>query len=363
MRKYAKFDCLAPSKAGTVVPSNVYNTWPGFAAAKLPAVPDDEVAALIEPFIQHLRLVICSTEEEVRYHLAWWAQQVQDPANKTGVAIIYMGDQGVGKDIVTEFVVEKVFGTAVATQSGEVVHLFEKHSLERENKVLCVLDEASAESLKDYIPNIKASMVGPRMSFNAKFGGIYMLLCIINYMFTSNATLPIPIEASDRRMVVFRCNNSKKGDTDYFNKILRARADPRAARAFFQFLQNFDLSEFGNFQAKRPETAMYRRLKEMSLPLFYSFLSFQCAQQADSRWDTRLALAILHSLKEWASCAGFDGRSYNTTKLGLDFGHLMENYEDHGVTKNRDCKGQWYTIEWPKLEACLKRYKLFNSSV
>jgi hypothetical protein len=362
MRTYAKFDCIAPSKSGHVVPPDVFNTWTGFLAAKLPAVPDDEVAELIEPFIQHYRLVICSTEEQVQFQLAWFARQVQDPANKTGVGIIYMGDQGVGKDIVTEFIVEKVFGTDVATQSGEVTHLFEKHSLERENKVLCVLDEASGAKVKEYIPNIKATMVAPRISFNAKFGAIYKLLCIINYMFTSNDTLPMPIEASDRRMVVFQCNNSKKGDTGYFNKILRSAANPRAARAFFQFLQKFDLSGYENFQACRPETAMYRRLKEMSLSLFYQFMSFKCVQQADFEYDVQGATYIFDSLKEWADGANIKRSDYTKTQLGLDFAHLMENYADHGVTKNRRSSGMQYRIEWAKLEACLKRYSLFDSN-
>jgi hypothetical protein len=362
MRTYAKFDCIAPSKSGHVVPPDVFNTWTGFLAANLPAVPDDEVAELIEPFIQHYRLVICSTEEQVQFQLAWFARQVQDPANKTGVGIIYMGDQGVGKDIVTEFIVEKVFGTDVATQSGEVTHLFEKHSLERENKVLCVLDEASGATVKEYIPNIKATMVAPRISFNAKFGAIYKLLCIINYMFTSNDTLPMPIEASDRRMVVFQCNNSKKGDTGYFNTILRSAANPRAARAFFQFLQKFDLSGYENFQACRPETAMYRRLKEMSLSLFYQFMSFKCVQQADFEYDVQGATYIFDSLKEWADGANIKRSDYTKKQLGLDFAHLMENYADHGVTKNRRSSGMQYRIEWAKLEACLKRHSLFDSN-
>ena len=360
LRTYAKFDCIAPSKSGHVVPPDVFNTWPGFKAKKLPAIPDDEVAGLIEPFIQHFRLVICKSEEEVQYQLAWYARMVQDPANKTGVGIVLMGDQGVGKDIVNEFVVEDVLGEDVATQSGEATHLFEKHSLERENKVFCVVDEASAAKLKEYVPNIKATMVSNKMSFNAKFGGIYKLRCIINYLFTSNETLPIPIEASDRRMVVFQCNNSKKGNTAYFNNIWRARANPKAARAFFQFLQKFDLSDFENFQAKGFESRMYKQLKKSSLPVFYSFLSFQCVQQAESPWQTRLSNEIFESFKEWATAANFECRSYTRDKLGLDFGHLIENYEDHGVTKKRIAKGNTYTIEWDKLEACLKYNTLFN---
>ncbi|KAJ1496098.1 hypothetical protein T484DRAFT_1605105, partial [Baffinella frigidus] len=176
--------------------------------------------------------------------LAWWARQVQDPSNKTGVAIVLMGDQGAGKDIVAEMVVARVFGLDVATQNNDADILFGKHSLERENKVLCVLDEADAASLNPYMPHIKGSMVSSKMTFNPKNGTIYNLNCNINYMYTSNKQIPVPIEASDRRYVVYHVNNSKKGNTEYFNNLLKTTFNPRAARAFFQFLQKFDLSGY-----------------------------------------------------------------------------------------------------------------------
>jgi hypothetical protein len=365
MKTYTRFDCLAPGKSGPVVSKGVFNTWPGFAAEKLPAIPDDEVAGLIEPIMQHFRLVICSTEEQVQYQLAWWARQVQDPSNKTQVAIVYMGDQGVGKDIVTGMVVEKVFGFDVATQSDDVVNLFDKHSLERENKVLCVLDEADAASLKPYMPHIKGSMVGSTMSFNPKNGTLYKLNCIINYMYTSNKQIPVPIEASDRRYVVYHCNNSKKGNTDYFNNLLETVRNPRAARALFQFLQNFDLSNYGHFQACRPETAMYRRLQEMELPLFYNFLSFLCNQQADSPWVSHQASTLFAILTEWVATANFNSefRCYSSKKLGQDLTSFMENHADSGVTKDRKTKGNVYFFDGVKLKACLKRHNLYNSNV
>jgi hypothetical protein len=67
-------------------------------------------------------------------------------------------------------------------------------------------------------------------------------------------------------------------------------------------------------------------------------------------------------LKKWADEANIDRRSYTFTQLGLDFSYLMENYADHGVTKKRTCKGNQYTFEWAKLEACLKCYSLFNTN-
>ena len=66
--------------------------WPGLRAERLPPVPEDEVAALVQPIcsrsaadlqpiLEHLRDVVTGPEH-LDFLLAWLAQQVQDPAQR-----------------------------------------------------------------------------------------------------------------------------------------------------------------------------------------------------------------------------------------------------------------------------------------
>ena len=148
-REYDRIDSIPPSRNGSAVPLGVYNLWPGFRAAKIPLVPDDEVHDLVQPILNHIRDVITG-EKHLDFMLAWLAQQVQDPAHKTGVAIILQGKQGVGKDIVFDFWIDMVLGgppKGVSTAQGTGYKtskpsefIFGKHSVASQNKVFLLLD-------------------------------------------------------------------------------------------------------------------------------------------------------------------------------------------------------------------------------
>jgi hypothetical protein len=362
MRTYKKVDCIAPAKTGHNVPPGVFNSWSGFRAAKLPAIPDDQVAELIKPVLEHFRNVVCANDEEVKYFIAWFAQQVQDPANKSEVGILLLGDQGVGKDIIPTWYIKFLLGTDVGLQVGKVSHIFGEHSTALQNKVLCVLDEADPATLKPHMSNLKDMMTAETLSFNPKGKKEYTTQNLFNILITTNDVKnPVPLEPTDRRFVAFACNDSKRGDTAYFNQLGKHLTDT-TARAFYQYLLKVDLSEYGSFQAKRPETQMYQQLKELNIPVFYSFLSRECTRCAalEPKFVTSGSMHV--QLTKWAEEANFDANSYSVTNFGIDFTQLMKK-KDTGVSKKRGVSGNMYKIEWSKLEKCLKGYGLFTTNV
>ena len=362
MKTYKKVDCIAPSKHGRAVPAGVLNAWPGYRAEQLPPVPADLVLGLVKPIFDHLRLVICSTEEEFQFFIAWLAQHIQDPANKTGVGILLLGDQGVGKDIIPTWYIKKILGSRVGLQVGKVSHIFGEHSTLLQNKVMCVLDEADPATLSPHMSTLKDMMTADNLSCNPKGKKLYTIENVSNFLITSNnVKKPVSLESTDRRFAAFACNDSKRGDTAYFNTLGQSLND-RSARALYQFLTEFDLSAYGSFQAKRPETQIYRQLKEMHLPIFYSFLSHECVRYVGVETQFVSASSIFEDLMRWAAGANFETRSYNTTNFGIDFKALIAK-GDAGVSKKRTASGKMYHVNWSKLEKCLKDNSLFNNNV
>jgi hypothetical protein len=381
-RGYEKVDCIPP---GVAVPPKTFNTWPGFRAETLPAVPDDQVEELVRPVIGHLRNVMCKTEEEVQFFLAWKAHQVQKPADKSEVGIILSGPQGAGKSIESLWYVESVLGKSVAMQTAEVQSILGPHSTSLQNKVLCLFEEANYETLKSYTDVIKNLMTGPTLKLNPKLKDAYETRNLVNLLVTTNNGKSVHLEAGDRRWVVFECNDSKKNDTAYFDELVKHLKDDRTARAFYQFLLKFDLSDYGNFQAKRPHTQLYTEMKEGNLSAFYSFLSHECGrnlgektlfspvenevgcstekpEKTPEKSETCTASLMFAKFKKWAEDANFTIGSYNTVNFGLDFKDLMKKTAT-GVTKKKGVAGNLYTIDWRELKECLRRDGLFNTSV
>ncbi|KAJ1468251.1 hypothetical protein T484DRAFT_2027194 [Baffinella frigidus] len=271
---------------GYDVPQGVYNARPGYSAEKLPVVLEDQVNELIKSVLEHIRAVIFSTQEEAQYFLAWLAKQLQFPTNKSGVALILIGDQGVGKNIIINWYINYLLGTDVRLQVGNASRIFGGHgghSTALINKVLCVVDKADHAALEPHMHTLKDMITGETLDIYPRSKSAFQMSNMVNLMFTTNEKNPFALEASDSHFVVFECNDSKKGDFAYFEN-LGKNLNNRTARAFFQFLLGFDLSDYGCFRAKRPDTQTYRR--HLKVPMLYSFLSYACIQCASVNFDT-----------------------------------------------------------------------------
>ena len=80
------------------------NLWSGFAAAKLPPVPDADVATLVEPIIHLFTYVYTNRNtDSVHYFTSWHATHIQRPHLPSGVAILLCGIEGCGKGIFAAF--------------------------------------------------------------------------------------------------------------------------------------------------------------------------------------------------------------------------------------------------------------------
>jgi hypothetical protein len=93
-----QFDTLvfAPGRE----PEGAYNLWQGFACEAIPGTNH-------EPFLEHLRVNICSgNEEHYTYLIRWMARAVQNPGEQGHVAVILRGGRGAGKGTVAQ-----VFGS------------------------------------------------------------------------------------------------------------------------------------------------------------------------------------------------------------------------------------------------------------
>ena len=341
-------------------------------------VDQEDVLGLVQPILDHLRDVITGPDH-LEFLIAWLAQQVQDPAEKTQVAIVLQGKQGVGKNIVFDFWKENVLGfdmshpkncTAFQT-SDPSEHIFGKHAEAQQNKVFVMIDEISGDDMRPLMSRLKDRITNSTINVNPKCHKEYSVRNMSNFLCTTNNMNPLNIEPEERRFVVFGCNSSKKGDTAYFNELGKHLKRDDVARAFFQYLRDHvDVGRFRPFQSHRPQTEAYEAIQQRSIPLFYKFLS--------AEMDTALGMvgggnveqtfsadAFYQRMLTWARDGNYNTTGINRSSFGGYVKKLMDSLKEvnpsqHVLVKKRRSQGFEYRVHWGMLKEYLKETRLYD---
>jgi hypothetical protein len=66
----------------------------------------------------------------------------------------------------------------------------------------------------------------------------------VYFIFVSNNLLPINIEGSDRRYIVFKTSNNYKNNFEYFNNLNNLFNTDLFYNNLFSFFKNYDLSNY-----------------------------------------------------------------------------------------------------------------------
>ena len=311
--------------------------------------------------------------------IAWLAQQVQDPAEKTQVAIVLQGKQGAGKNIVFDFWREKVLGfdechpkncTAYQT-SDPSENIFGKHAEAQQNKVFVMIDEMKGDEMRPLMNRLKDRITNNAININPKGHTEYSVRNMSNFLCTTNNMNPLTIEPEERRFLVFGCNSSKKGDTVYFNELGKHLKRDDVARAFFQYLRDrVDVGRFTPFQSHRPQTEAYEAIQQRSIPLFYKFLSAEIdaalgvAGRANGA-QTLAADAFCQKMLMWARDGNYNTTGINRSSFGGQMKKLMDNLKEvnpsHNVLgKRKRPQGFEYSVHWGLLKAHLEKTMLYD---
>ena len=332
-------------------------------------VDQEDVLELVQPILDHLRDVITGPDH-LGFLIAWLAQQVQDPAHPTHVAIILQGEHGVGKNLVFDFWQREVLGAGTAINtSNPGKDIFGTHSVLLLNGVFLLLDEISGEEMRPLMPRIKDLITAATVNLNPKNQTPYAARNLSNILCTTNQNNPVNIEPRERRFVVFDCNSSKKDNTTYFDELVAYLKRDDVARAFFQYMRDHvDVRPYLPFQAHRPQTDAYDAMQQRNIPLFYKFLSAQAEHALGTVGQEQTSLMgreFHQNFLNW----GREG-NYNTSKctesaFGVDVGKLINEMtavdpSQSALKKTRSGGGQRYTIHWRKLRDVLQKTKRYD---
>jgi hypothetical protein len=221
-------------------PDNIFNMWVPFAMEQ---VSGDYVRKEkeLEMILNHIK-VLCNHEEGVYdYFIKWIAQMIQYPEVKT-IMPTFISDEGAGK--------------------GTLFRLFENPKRDvwgDFNGMMCNcflvnLNELSKKDTLDAEGKIKGLITDTALAINQKGIAQYKIKSYHRFITTTNREEPLNSSRGDRRNLIIRSSDEKKGDMEYFNTLYSYLDDVDVVRTCYDYFKGIpDMDRFGDLPIPQTE--------------------------------------------------------------------------------------------------------------
>jgi hypothetical protein len=254
-----KIDFLPPPLK---CPDNVYNLYRGLRAETLDKTTEEDG---LKAVLTHVRRLCGGSGDCYNYFIKWLAYKVQFPALLPRVALCFQSEQGSGKNLFWDFFGEKVLGKQYYHISPSLDSLIGKFAEGLKHRLCVVLDETSGKDTFSCNEILKSVITNAEIEYEKKFCPKISMTNCASWVFLTNNQVPVKIEYSDRRFVIFSSMNDRLNDPSYFDPLVEQLNKDSTARAFYDFLMKQDVEKF-NFVNTRPKTEAYLDIQEASLP-------------------------------------------------------------------------------------------------
>lgn len=321
-------------------PPNSFNLWRGFAVKPDPA-------ASCRLFLDHLRDNVCGGDADLyAWVVSFFAQMVQRPGEKPGVALVFRGGQGTGKSIVGKYVGALFPAHYVVVSQPD--HLTGRFNAHLERAVLVQAEEAfwagdrvaAGGALKDLITS-------DHMRIERKGIDTIQVRNNVRVFITTNSKWAVPAGVDERRFAVLDVADHRKQDTKYFGAIAAEMA-AGGLGALLHFLLTFDLSGVDLRRIPATEALLDQKLASLE-PLERWWLGKlqQGAFQYSDVWPEEIGKADLYGDYERATSK--IGRPMHETEFGRSIRRICP-----GIGESRPRKGEARVrvFDLPELTIC-----------
>lgn len=260
MRCYDNMETIPPP---LICPPNIFNTWidSPYESQKIQHDDPDFDLDAVQTFTNHIEILSGRDKQTFDYIINWVAQSIQFPAEKMGVALNFISEQGVGKNIFTDTIASLYGGDCKKLETSQperdVWGPFNESLLDA---YLIVLSETDKRNSMGHDGKIKAIITDPVVNINPKGKKGFHINSYHRIIQNSNNEDPTMTSKTDRRNVIIRCSDEMRGNTEYFDNLISALRRPHALRSIYWVFKELDISTFK--RGYRIETAYHADIIE-----------------------------------------------------------------------------------------------------
>ncbi|KAA6395349.1 MAG: hypothetical protein EZS28_009121 [Streblomastix strix] len=211
------------------------------------SVLDTVDMSVIEQFLGLVKDTIAGDDEIVyEYILNWLAWIVQNIGEKSGVAPVLIGPQGIGKNRFIDAISELFAGYSVPNIS-DMSKLTGAFNAMIEDKIISIQNEinniGTGNNKRANSDKLKTLITEKYVVISQKYIPDHMSESPTNFILVSNNSRPVWVEQSDRRFVICECKGPHREDFDYFDRLSKGYT-PEFYDNLTTFLTFRDISKF-----------------------------------------------------------------------------------------------------------------------
>jgi hypothetical protein len=213
-----------------VCPENEYNMWNGFSIDKV----DCESSENVQPFINHVDILVNHNTEHANLFIKWLAQIIQEPGVTTRKAVILSSQEGAGKNIFIQCFAKMIGRQYINETVNPMQTLFSTFSNGRVNKLIVNIDRLM------FSEQLERAITSPTIIYKKKnFVPIIVNNCN-RFILTTNDDIPISLQ-DHKAFMNFTCSSEKIGDSVYFKSFVEYMEVPSNQKAIVEYLRNVQL--------------------------------------------------------------------------------------------------------------------------
>jgi phage/plasmid-associated DNA primase len=261
--RYCDVDFMPYPPNAPQINAKFFNLFLGFKAQPAPEID----RRLINPILRHILEVWCDNNKELAKYISnWLAFLVQKPDQKPGTAILMRSPPRCGKNILTDFIGEKVLGRENFFSTTRLHDVMGRFNGAIRAKKLIVLNECDMTGSEWHGANnqLKGLITEPYVSIEEKGIDTKVINDFAGFMILSNHAMPIRIELGDERYIALDVSARYKGNRDYFTSLVRLLNHPNTASSFMAWLLSRNIDDWN--PRDLPNTKMKQDLIEASMP-------------------------------------------------------------------------------------------------
>lgn len=241
-----------------ICPNDHLNLWQGFLIDKI----ESESSNNIDIFIEHAKILVGNDDKSLGYFIKWLAQLVQEPGKLNGIALIFISNEGAGKNIFWDKFASMIGDQYYFETADPERDLFDRFCNGRKYKLLIDLDEANTKDTFANSERLKNMITSEHFNYEQKGVDPIELRNFARLIFTTNNLLCAKITDNTRRYVIFETSNEKIGDSEYFKRFNNYMLDVKNQKAIMRYLREIDISNV-KWINDRPISDIYNALKSV----------------------------------------------------------------------------------------------------